>query len=191
MPMNPGNAWRRAGDVACNRYLTRHSAYLDGELTAEERLVHEAHEASCASCARYASVLRRGASMLRDLPEIEPSSDFQQRLQHRIYHVQDEVVLAAERTRRMSWLAAAAGVALVAGGGLLVQFLGDRPPADTRTAAASAGLPANQLADSWTTPPVPLAMPSMPAPPVFAGYSPVVVRPPLYQPVSYELMAGE
>ena len=88
--MESGNAWRRPGEVdaaanevACGDFLAGHSAYIDGELTADERAAHERHEARCASCAHYASVLRRGSSLLRALPEVTPSSDFEERLSDR------------------------------------------------------------------------------------------------------------
>jgi anti-sigma factor RsiW len=191
--MNPGNAWRTgAGDpaaanVACGSFLARHSAYLDGDLTPAERAAHEAHEARCASCARYAAVLRRGSNVLRELPEISPSTDFHERLQHRLYHVRDEAALAPLRTRRASWLAAAAGFALIAGGTVVVEL---REAAKPSQAGAASEYHIFQLADSWTTPAVPATAPAAPIP-AFTGYTPVVVRRPLYQPVTYELLAGE
>jgi anti-sigma factor RsiW len=192
--MNPGNAWRRSGNgeaaggnSACGAFLDRHSAYLDGELSPEDAAIHEAHEAGCHSCGRYASVLRRGSAILGDLPEVYPSLDFNQRLQHRLYHVRDEALLAPERALR-SWLAAAAGVALIAGGTIVLQAT-DLGPG--RTAEAERDQQQDvALVESWTTPPVPVTTPS-PAFPLFTGYTPVVVRRPLYQPVSYELLNGE
>lgn len=192
--MNPGNAWRRSGkgeaaggSSACAAFLACHSAYLDGELSREEEAIHEAHQAACGSCGRYASVLRRGTTVLSDLPEVFPSSDFHQRLQHRLYHVQDQAALAPERALR-SWLAAAAGVALIAGGTIVLQASDVGP-------GRSAGAEGEEqhdvaLVESWTTPPVPVTA-ATPAFPAFTGYTPVVVRRPLYQPVSYELLNGE
>ena len=192
--MNPGNAECRssAGDaaaasVACGNYLARHSAYLDGELSGEERSEHAAHESVCASCARYASVLRRGSGMLRELPQIAPSTDFQQRLQHRLYHVRDEAVLSPERSRRAGWLAAAAGFALLAGGTYVIELRDGNSP--LQAADDLAGQHAVRLADAWTTPAVPVA--DRAPLPAFSAYTPVVVRLPLYQPVSHELLAGE
>ena len=195
--MNPGYAWRRPGEgdgalsgVACEQYLDRHSEYLDGELRAEERLAHEAHEAACPACARYARVLRRGSSVLRDLPPVLPTSDFQQRLQHRLYHVRDEAVLVPRRVVGVGRLAAAAVFLVVAGGSLLLGTWPEMPPASGPGTGAGAA-PSGQLADSWTPPATPRALLAPPVLPAFTGYSPVVVKPPLYQPVSYELLAGE
>src|SRR5690606_33520694 len=35
-------------------------------------------------------VMRQGLELVRGLPLLEPSSDFKPRLQHRLFHVQDE-----------------------------------------------------------------------------------------------------
>jgi len=198
--MNPGNAWRRrsAGEAAassdaCSTYVARHSAYLDGELTVLQRTQHEAHEAECASCSRYADVLRRGSTLLRGLPDISPATDFYQRLQHRLYHVQDRVALAPHRSRRTGWLAAAAGLVLVASSSLAIDawLRGHNQPAAGNPGPATAEWPARQLADTWKNPPVPPVIRTGTASATFAAYSPVVVRPPLYQPVTYDLLAGE
>jgi hypothetical protein len=126
--------------------------------------------------------------MLRQLPEITASSDFHQRLQHRIYHLQDENALAPERALR-SWLAVAAGVALLAGSMVVLQAVDQE--AGGRPVAAGGGEQHDvALASSWTPPPVPASVPGVSFP-AFTDYTPVVVRRPLYQPVSYELLSGE
>lgn len=50
----------------------------------DEHLVH------CESCRRYKSVVEHGAALLRSLPAPELREDFEPRLQHRLYHVQEE-----------------------------------------------------------------------------------------------------
>lgn len=50
----------------------------------------EAHLAGCDSCRRYQVVLQHGASLLQSLPSAELREDFGPRLQHRLYHVQEE-----------------------------------------------------------------------------------------------------
>jgi hypothetical protein len=52
--------------------------------------------------------MRRGLQLARALPEIVPSSDFDQRLQHRIFHVQDELA----RTDRVGASGAVVALAL-------------------------------------------------------------------------------
>ncbi len=71
--------------TSCERFLAGYSAFRDDALPWEERVEFEVHLDECASCARYDRVLRRGAEVYRDLPELEVSDDFSARLQHRIF----------------------------------------------------------------------------------------------------------
>jgi anti-sigma factor RsiW len=48
------------------------------------------HLASCAECRRYMHVIERGLELLHALPAPEVRDDFVPRLQHRIYHVDQE-----------------------------------------------------------------------------------------------------
>lgn len=76
--------------VNCADFLREYSEYRDGLVDPTRRAVLEAHLSVCASCARYDRVISTGVGQLRSLPPVEPSSDFLPRLQHRIYHIQDE-----------------------------------------------------------------------------------------------------
>lgn len=103
----------------CDTFLDGHSDYRDGLLMLPDRVVFEAHLRECASCARYDRVVAGGVQVLRARPELEVADDFMDRLQHRLYHVDDE--LAAARRRRgpvsrgaAAALAAAASIAAVA-----------------------------------------------------------------------------
>lgn len=77
--------------MRCQEFLVRHTDYLDGLLGSEESRRYEDHIVECASCARYDRVIRQGVEILRAAPAIEPSPDFFPRLQHRLYHVEDEL----------------------------------------------------------------------------------------------------
>jgi|GEM_PF-446370 len=77
--------------MTCQEFLARHAEYMDELLPASEVARWEAHISACASCARYDRVVRRGVELLRAAPQIEPSSDFFPRLQHRIYNLEDEM----------------------------------------------------------------------------------------------------
>lgn len=77
--------------VDCARFLDEYSEFRDGSLAPEESREFEAHLSGCASCARYDRVVSRGAGIFRSLPELQPSEDFAARLQHRIFHVEDEM----------------------------------------------------------------------------------------------------
>jgi hypothetical protein len=77
--------------VDCSDFLERYSSYRDGDLDEEDRGGFEAHMRVCASCARYDRVIREGVRLYLDVPELTPSEDFLPRLQHRLYHVDEEM----------------------------------------------------------------------------------------------------
>lgn len=103
----------------CDTFLDGHSDFRDGLLTLPDRVAFEAHLRECGPCARYDRVVDRGVQVLRDRPELEVSDDFMDRLQHRLYHVDDEMAAARRRRSPVSRgaaasLAAAASVAALA-----------------------------------------------------------------------------
>jgi anti-sigma factor RsiW len=78
----------------CTGFIEAFSDYCDGSGTPTFRDDAEVHLASCCSCRRYLEVYERGRSLLRSFPDVQVSDDFHPRLQHRIYHVDDEGALA-------------------------------------------------------------------------------------------------
>lgn len=76
--------------MTCQEFLARYSEYLDELLDPMEAARWHHHLGRCASCARYDRVMRQGLELVRDLPSLEPSPDFEARLQHRLFHVRDE-----------------------------------------------------------------------------------------------------
>jgi len=78
--------------MTCQEFLARYSDYLDEMLDPVEAARMHHHLVGCASCARYDRVVRRGLELVRELPVVEPSPDFEPRLQHRLFHVRDERV---------------------------------------------------------------------------------------------------
>jgi len=81
--------------VDCTQFLEGYSEFRDGMLDLELHRSFEGHLAVCASCARYDRVVCGGARLARELPPLEPSCDFLARLQHRIYHEDEELRAAA------------------------------------------------------------------------------------------------
>ncbi len=79
--------------MTCTEFVDCFSGYYDG--TAPEALILDAEEhlEGCATCRRYRHVMDRGAELLRALPEPEVVEDFAPRLQHRLYHVDQEAAL--------------------------------------------------------------------------------------------------
>ena len=180
-----------ADPQACAVWLEDHAAWMDGFLDEAESAAHEAHAAGCSSCARYARVLDRGLQLVRELPEIEPSAHFEQRLQHRIFHIEDDARLARGSGRSGAGLAAAAIIGLIAWSPMLWRAdAGTTPRAfgdgDSYDAVASApvqsGARMTQMHDWYVRP----AAPAIEQTPVqhlvsYAGsYSPLIVSPPAY-----------
>jgi hypothetical protein len=105
----------------CGTFLDGYSDFRDGLLTLPDRVAFAAHLRDCESCARYDRVVAGGVKVMRDLPELEVAPDFMDRLQHRLWHEQDDMAAArARRARRSSRrvtaaaMAAAASIAAVA-----------------------------------------------------------------------------
>jgi anti-sigma factor RsiW len=76
--------------VNCSDFLRDYSSYRDGLLGAERRAAFEAHVSECPSCDRYDRVVGDGVGQLQALRTVEPSHDFMPRLQHRLYHLEEE-----------------------------------------------------------------------------------------------------
>lgn len=84
--------------VDCSQFLDRYSDFRDGHLESRLQGAYEAHLAACPSCSRYHRVVCQGVELFRDLPRAKPSGDFLPRLQHRIYHVDDELRQSARHS---------------------------------------------------------------------------------------------
>ena len=83
--------------MTCAEFVDRFTDFLDGEGPEDLRAETEEHLASCTRCRRYHDVMTAGRAVLRSLPEAQVAEDFQPRLQHRLYHVDDEVALSGHR----------------------------------------------------------------------------------------------
>lgn len=84
--------------MSCADFMERFSDYLDGSAPVEEAVALEGHLERCEACRRYRTVLEHGATVLRTLPAPELREDFEPRLWHRLYHVDDERVLTAHQS---------------------------------------------------------------------------------------------
>jgi hypothetical protein len=170
--------------MSCQEFLVTHTDYVDELLSPADTARMHAHALECRRCGRYDQVMRRGLELARALPSIEPSCDFQHRLQHRLLHVRDALGpdgTAAGGTAAVS-VALAGLLALAAWGPLL--------RGDDETAAVTAGTVVEQPASSIAAEQVPIdefdwwgpasfVSPPRPLSGAFPGpYSPLVVMPP-------------
>src|SRR5687767_656151 len=71
----------------CREFKEKHVAYVDDVLSAVETEGMRRHLRACARCARHDTCVRRGLMLARNLPRIEPSADFMERLQARIREI--------------------------------------------------------------------------------------------------------
>jgi len=109
--------------MTCQECLSRHSDLLDGLLDAREAARCLVHLEGCSSCARFHEVMTTGLALVAGLPTVEPSADFQDRLHHRLLHLQDELARHDRfaGTGSLASLAIAAVIAFIAWGPLLIQ----------------------------------------------------------------------
>ncbi len=79
----------------CREFRKQHLAFTDGSLDDEERMAMQLHIAECRGCDRYDTVVRRGLLVLRNLSPIEAAPDFLDRLNARLYQLDQADARAA------------------------------------------------------------------------------------------------
>ncbi len=165
----------------CSKALEGFSDYLDGLLAGETLEAFESHLRSCSSCRRYGKVLETGAELLRQLPAPELRDDFQARLRHRIYNLDEQRALLASSSGSATRAGTALAIALLLAAAAWSAALGDPIP--------QVSLPAIVVSEDQVVRPLPsLLRPStvasglMPEPrlrwrtPVLYEYSPLYER---------------
>lgn len=101
--------------MTCSDFLARFSEFFDGDPDLPDRQAFRDHVENCPSCARYTHVVRQGSEFLRSIPSPELRHDFHPRLQHKIYHIDDE-----EQIRRSSMGSGTTAATVLAMAALLV-----------------------------------------------------------------------
>lgn len=69
----------------CRKYREGHTLFIDEKCSALESFEMRSHMRYCDACARHDAVVRRGLLMVRNLPTIEPSAGFRDRLNARLW----------------------------------------------------------------------------------------------------------
>ena len=125
----------------CREFRRKHDAYVDDTLSGIDIEAMGRHLRLCAHCAALDTRTRRSLMLAHNLPSIQPSTAFAERLQMRLAH--ERARKAAQRrddtgtmmglmTRHWSplstgtYVALAAGIAMAAGLTISVTFAGDR-----------------------------------------------------------------
>jgi len=96
----------------CSDFVARSSEYFDASASPDDLEAMEEHLRLCASCRRYKVVVEQGTSLLRSLPEPEIGEDFEPRLRHRLFHVDDRRALL-EGSRSASPALTVLGLAVI------------------------------------------------------------------------------
>ena len=71
----------------CREFGKKHVAFVDDTLSAVETAAMRRHLGICACCARQDTRIRRGLLLARNLPVIQPSPDFMERLNARLREI--------------------------------------------------------------------------------------------------------
>jgi anti-sigma factor RsiW len=75
--------------MTCSEFLQGFSEFYDAVGSSPTRRRAEEHLVQCPECRRYVEIVDRGRELLRSCPPVPVSGDFRDRLQHRLYHVDD------------------------------------------------------------------------------------------------------
>jgi anti-sigma factor RsiW len=118
--------------MSCTRMESKILGYVDGRLKESERLEMEKHLSTCGACQLRVNEFRAVASLLDEVPQIEPSPAFDVRVRARV---------AAEPVKQgwWAWFTPSPRVAFAASLLLLATvWIGSRPMDRTLTAADEA-----------------------------------------------------
>ena len=99
----------------CREFLDKHALYVDSMCSAFEENELREHVRRCPKCSRHDTVVRRSLLLVRNLPVIEPSRHFKERLDARLRASTASLVVspAPARLSYRSFAAIAAGVVFV------------------------------------------------------------------------------
>src|SRR5688500_580980 len=74
----------RCNPMDCRIFRKNHAAFVDDTLSAVDMVAGQRHLLECEECGRYDSTVRRSLLVFRNLPTIQPSADFSERLSARL-----------------------------------------------------------------------------------------------------------
>lgn len=98
----------------CKSFRRNHSAFIDEQLSGTAAAAMYEHVRECPTCSTYNARLRRSLLLARNLPQIEVSAEFSERLLDRIRAERASRSGAPEKKRRSRVRAVAVGSGLVA-----------------------------------------------------------------------------
>jgi hypothetical protein len=137
----------------CREFCDQHLAFVDDTLAGVELVRMQRHIAECEPCAKHDAKIRRALLLFRNLPSIEPSRDFNTRLEARLRTCQQEQLAITQRNLTRG--AVAATLASVIMLGYIGTALYNRPaaPRDIVLAPVVASIPEPELTPITTSAP--------------------------------------
>jgi anti-sigma factor RsiW len=101
----------------CREFFDKHVAFVDDTLPGIELVRMQTHIAECENCAKQDAKIRRALLLFRNLPSIEPSADFSERLEARLRRecAGEELFASTQRNLRRGAVAATLASAAMLG----------------------------------------------------------------------------
>lgn len=136
-------------EMDCKDFRNNHCAFTDDTLAGVEVVQMQLHLAECERCARFDWSVRRSLLVFKNLPTIEPSADFEARLQEKI-----QQSITAQAAQRRSFRLAGAAAAVF--GAVMLGYI-------------VTALPASDMREDIVMPPVIASVPDFDGPAVSAA----------------------
>ena len=135
----------------CREFQENHFAFIDDTLSGIELVGMQRHIAECENCAKHDATVRRSLLLFRNLPRIEPSAQFSERLNNRLRALREsEASSAFHHSGKFAAVVAVASVVML---GYIGSSLRDvDAPRDIVFPPVIASVPESEL--------VPLTMPA-------------------------------
>ncbi|MFL5509920.1 MAG: anti-sigma factor family protein [Gemmatimonadaceae bacterium] len=99
----------------CREFCDQHLAFVDDTIAGIELVRMQRHLTECESCAKQDAKIRRALLLFRNLPSIEPSANFSDRLEARLKECQTEQLVHSQRNLRLGAVAATLASVLMLG----------------------------------------------------------------------------
>lgn len=151
----------------CRTFEKHQLGFVDGTLPDALVVEMQIHLTVCERCARRDSALRRGLLVLRNLPEIEPSADFAERLEARLQTGATDVPERFRLRASGAGAFAAAALGVIAAGYLAVATFGsgavNQEPTLAPVIASQPEFPRSQLFDHVVLMPASAGLPMWPS----------------------------
>ena len=138
----------------CREFCDKHVAFVDDTLAGIELVRMQRHIAECESCAKHDAKVRRALLIFRNLPSIEPSAGFSQRLEARLRREcqSEDLFATTQRNLRRGAIAATLASAAMLGYIATTLYRSDSPR-DLVMPPVVASLPEPELTPITTSTP--------------------------------------